>query len=64
MPVTMPLVKSMLATIISEELQAPPVTASDKPIEAPMHTCDGPVILAGDPATTKALAVTQPVGRV
>jgi hypothetical protein len=63
-PVTTPVVASILATAITDELHVPPVDVLDKVVVPFSHTLRVPVIAAGSGFTVKLAVVLHPSGNV
>ncbi len=64
-PVTTPDMGSMVALAVLPLLHAPPVTASDKAVAAPLHTgAEDKIIVAGVAFTVTDLVWAQPAALV
>ena len=63
-PVTEPEPEPIIATLMSVLPHVPPVLASAKTVEAPIHTLVLPVIDAGKGLMVKTVVVKQVVGKV
>ena len=63
-PLTVPVPEPMVAIEVLPLVHAPPAEISVKAIEAPVHTTDGPVMLAGNELTVATTVAKQPAAVV
>ncbi len=61
MPTTTPVDASMVATDVLALFHVPPLIALESVVVAPWHTCDEPVMPAGNEFTVTTVLVKQPV---
>ena len=64
MPENMPDVLPIAPTAVDDVPHTPPLVASVKVPDAPMHTTDGPLTGAGAAFTETGLVLKQPVGSI